>query len=415
MIQYSKNIKTSALSLLSVVSMVSIAHAAQTPWNAVSEHLTESMIAAVPTARKVAVVDNGFVTDHPGLKNHLVEGYNGRDNNTNIDASIIKDKTHHAYNKTAPHGTHVAGIIAQMIDVEIVPVKRGSSGNRTTQSDVASLTALIGRDDIDVVNLSFGIDWKAMIDPITKLAQEGKTIVIAAGNSGATIKDQKISSQGKYLSEILRGLNGRVVLVGATDKKNGVEDLTSFSNKPSDEMAEFYIAVPGSEIISYVPADSDKTGTQAQSGTSMAAPLFVGAVMKLATKFDISVDEARNAVFATATKGNNPGHGFMDYVAAHNSLKAKAAYENLFKAQIFTSEDLKDIEEKAAPHEEKIEEEAPVKSVPVQSAPNSEGYLSQGLSLLKDGLEKVYQTAQTAASYVAVPFQSAYNYLSSWF
>ncbi len=334
---YFKIHKRIAVVMLSTVTLCK----ADSPWQALVSDMTASMMTNPVgdfSARKIAVVDNGFVVEHGGLKGRLTTGFNGRDGDTNVEASIVMDANHHEKGKYASHGTHVAGIIAQISNhTPIVPCKRGSSGKRNADSDAKCLKALIGRKDIEVVNLSFGLNWDKLIEPIIQLAQEGKTIVVAAGNSNSFVNDQYLPSQKKTLSTILHELNGRVVLVGATDKAaDGVEKRAHFSNKPFHTLAPFFISARGTAIKSYVPLDGDPSGAKEASGTSMAAPVFAGALMRLATQFDISIDEARQALFETAIKKDtakanvkDTGHGIIDFKAAWNFLKHKGKKVNV--------------------------------------------------------------------------------------
>ncbi|MBA3814125.1 MAG: S8 family serine peptidase [Alphaproteobacteria bacterium] len=324
-----KNLNLLTLTLLSTLSIVSNVHAAGvSPMGALGD-LTASMMEDRGPAvikRKVAVVDNGFDVNHPELKKNLSKGYNGRDNTNDVNASIIMDKNHHDVGKIANHGTHVAGIVAGITpNVELVPYKTGARGHRTTAGIVADLKEILNKDDETIVNLSFGFNWNDMIDPIVALAQKGKTVVLAAGNEGEFVYDQYISSHGKMLSQILKGLSGRVVFVAATETKEGVQKLTSFSNKASPTMSEFFIAAHGKNVNSTVPFDTDVTGKKEFSGTSMAAPVYAAAIRKLADRFGVTEDRAREALFTTAKKLDpKMGQGVMDFPAAWNLLKGEA-------------------------------------------------------------------------------------------
>ncbi|WP_032112474.1 S8 family peptidase [Candidatus Paracaedibacter symbiosus] len=298
---------------------------AKNPWQEVCGHQLTQSILEKPEGDfsnyKVAVVDNGFVKEHPLIKSQLSAGWNGRDMNEDINASIVQDSNHHENGKTCSHGTHVAGIVAQM-GGEVVPVKRGASGNRSVNSDKAALEYLATRHDVKIVNLSFGIDWCSLRSSIKKLAKQGKLIVIAAGNSGEAIENRTLN---KLLADT--SLKKRVVLVGATEKLLGKEKLISFSNKATASVESAFIAVPGRNITSSVPYDSAATGMKELSGTSMAAPIFAGVVVRLMTEFDASVDEVRQVLFGTAVKqsNSNTGQGIMDFVAARNKFKERAA------------------------------------------------------------------------------------------
>ncbi|MBW8308849.1 MAG: S8 family serine peptidase [Candidatus Paracaedibacteraceae bacterium] len=331
--------KKIALSLLMASCFVNPS-AAETPWQAVCRHKLTPSIFEQPQGNfsdcKVGVVDNGFIEDHPLLKERLDKGWNGRDRNHNVAASIVGDFYHHERGKICSHGTHVAGIVAQLAPhIDIVPIKRGTSAHRSVISDKESLEYLLTRDDVKIVNLSFGIKWDRLGYSIMKLAEQGKLIVIAAGNSGKALKHPTLI---RLLAD--PRINSRVVLVGATERIPR-EKLASYSNKSTSAVESAFIAVPGTNITSAVPYQSDRTGMKELSGTSMAAPIFVGAVARLMTEFDASVDEVRQVLFDTANKQSNwkyftphTGQGIMNFVAARNEFKKRAATNFLSPATV---------------------------------------------------------------------------------
>lgn len=331
------------IALLSVITMMNPCQANfKETWRhvcSVTQSLTESPKGDF-SYHKIAVVDNGFDINHEGLRPALDgNAINGRDGGEDVAASIVGDIHHRQYGKYASHGTHVAGIITQMLPhITVVPCKRGSSGHRTVEADKKCLEKLLKRDDVQIVNLSFGIDWMELLVPIINLAIKGKTVVIAAGNENNMIKDLNVDNRHK-LSDFLNheAVQNRVVFVGATTTvKDGLlakkRVRAPFSNYPCESLEPFFIGVPGTEVNSFVPRDIGITGFKKASGTSMAAPIFASCLMRLATEFDISVDEARQALFNTSIKvdmkyggiNHKPqktGSGIMSFEAARNFLK----------------------------------------------------------------------------------------------
>lgn len=445
------------LSLLVAVGFITKSHA-DAPWDAVcGDELTQSIFANPQgdfSRHKIAVIDNGFAEEHPLLRSHLDEGWNGRDLNGNIEASIVADPKHHENGKTASHGTHVAGIIAQMTPhVDIVPCKRGASGNRSVYSDKASLEYLLTRDDVKIVNLSFGIDWDHLSDPIEKLAKQGKLVVIAAGNSGKTLHGEKLA---KFLKK--PELGGRVVLVGATEKENGREQLTSFSNKPSKIFESIFIAAPGKKINSSVPYDRNGTGMKECDGTSMAAPVFAAAVARLMTEFNASVDEVRQVLFDTAVKESSEKHqtthtgqGIMDFVAARNEFKKRAAEKLSAPATIVAEPLVEPLKPSAALNEQifsifqplvepkvvanpvakifigdakpiiqlvnrkVIEQEMPIQVQPAQVQQQTQGWYNYGKQVLDKAVSVGTAAAEILYNKVVSVAKSTYSYLRSWY
>lgn len=139
-----------------------------------------------------------------------------------------------------------------------------------------------------------------------------------------------------------------VVLVGATRKRvsNGAEVLADFSNRPCKSLEKFFIAAPGSDIESAVVDKENHVEKKEKNGTSMSAPLFLGAMMKLAAKFGLVLQDAKQILFDTAIKGQNArrsdgivvhatntGSGIIDFGAAWNFCKSKWQHIDYYNAQ----------------------------------------------------------------------------------
>lgn len=183
------------------------------------------------------------------------------------------------------HGTHVAGIIGATIDnnkaiaglnwnIEIIPVKACDphpiDGARCTESQFLLALNWLTHQDVDIVNLSIGINYNQSnqeVDPyLDILKAQGVIVVASAGNEGRN-------------DCIYPAVRGEVVCVGATDQNDALAVNTS-------GRIDADILAPGVSIISTVPPNSifdgngdgveTLNGDNTQGGTSMAAAYVSG-------------------------------------------------------------------------------------------------------------------------------------------
>lgn len=205
---------------------------------------------------KVAVIDSG-IDVHNDLNTNgwidfsdTVKGYKPVDN--------------------SGHGTEVAGIIAARnngigtigiaYDAEIYSVKILDSSNRSKVSSVIKAIEWCINNDIDVINMSFGLNEDSGIlhEYIKKAADNDITIVAAAGNNN------QVQYPAKY---------DEVISVGGIDK-----DLNIASYSPNGNCVDVFAPSEMAQTTGYV-------GTYAISnGTSIAAAHVTGIVASLKSK-----------------------------------------------------------------------------------------------------------------------------------
>lgn len=187
------------------------------------------------------------------------------------------------------HGTHVAGIIAGsglssngkyrgiapytgIVAVKVLDDK----GNGRIGDVLDGVDWLIRNKktyNIRVVNVSFGSvlklnkgnakSFEQLVEGIEKLWDNGMVVVAAAGNNGP-----------KPGSITIPGISKKVITVGAFDDvkfKSGRGPTSECVSKPE-------ILITGTDIISCSNVQGKYT---AKSGTSMAAPIVSGAVIRL--------------------------------------------------------------------------------------------------------------------------------------
>lgn len=211
----------------------------------------------------VAVVDTGVQATHPDLAANVLAG-----------ADFIS---------TAPggtacmdpngHGSHVAGIIAQVDDslggiggapaAKILPVRVLNANGSGSSIDVADGITWAADHAAKVINLSLGGSSSPSINAALAYAVNTKqvTVVAAAGNGGTS------GSPPLYPAALD---SPTVIAVGAL--QTGTMAKASFSNNNT----YIDIAAPGTQIDSTIPTSTYGT----KDGTSMSTP-FVSAVAAL--------------------------------------------------------------------------------------------------------------------------------------
>jgi len=232
----------------------------------------------------VAVVDTGIDFQHPDL--NVVGGVDcsggGPFNSSCVDGG---DDDHY-------HGTHVAGTIGALDnDFGVVGMAPGarlwavkvlnSNGSGYTSWIVAGIDWVVGRGDIEVINMSLGgsgvsQSYKTAIDNARK---KGVVTVVAAGNSDADANNFSPAYVPNAITvSALADFDGAPGALGSPTCRNDQDDtLADFSNWGS----AIDIAAPGVCITSTYPIERGSYGTI--SGTSMASPHVAGAAALLAS------------------------------------------------------------------------------------------------------------------------------------
>ena len=227
---------------------------------------------------KIAVLDTGFETDHPELKESMLPGKDF----VNIIRGAKQFIGDHLGFDDEPddsvgHGTHVAGIIAAKglgmpLGVaprcKILPVKVLGALKREGKIVGAGLVDNINYglkwavdQGVDIINMSLGIKHKGGGLPheevIRYALNKGVTVVAASGNDGTF---------DKYYPGALPG----VIAVGASDDRGQIAPFSTYGGHVS-------LIAPGVNIYS----THLNKGYAISSGTSQAAPFVSGAIALL--------------------------------------------------------------------------------------------------------------------------------------
>lgn len=190
----------------------------------------------------VAVIDTGVNSDHPGLTNRILPGYNAIDKTTNAQDDN-------------GHGTFIAGIISQVApSAKILPIKALDSDGVGTVFDAIEAIYYAVDKNVQVINLSMGLydDSKGLATAV-RYAQSKNVVVVASAGNSATNK--------KRYPAALAGVVG----VAAT---NEINQKASFSNYAQNSS----VTAPGVKIYSFYYTGGYGYG----EGTSFAAPMVAG-------------------------------------------------------------------------------------------------------------------------------------------
>ena len=185
--------------------------------------------------------------------------------------------------KDALHGTHVAGIIAQVrgnnlggdgvaTNVKIMAIRAVPDGDEYDK-DIALAIRYAADNGAKIINGSFGKSFspnKEWVDDAIKYAAKKDVLFVhAAGNDGHNI--DKAENQN-YPNDATSGSGefaDNVITIGALNNLYTTDLVAPFSNFGAINVDVF---APGMEIYATVPFDKYKF----EQGTSMAAPNVAG-------------------------------------------------------------------------------------------------------------------------------------------
>jgi cell wall-associated protease len=183
----------------------------------------------------------------------------------------------------ALHGTHVAGIIAQVRgnnlggdgvanNVEILTVRAVPDGDEYDK-DIALAIRYAVDNGAKVINGSFGKSFspqkKWVYESIKYAAKKDVLIVHAAGNDGYNIDETKNINYPNDSEDNVKEFTDNVITIGAINKQYGETVVAPFSNFGKINVDVF---APGEEIYATVPNNKYKY----LQGTSMASPNAAG-------------------------------------------------------------------------------------------------------------------------------------------
>ncbi len=261
----------------------------------------------------VAVIDTGINKEH--------EAFSGR---TILPASknIINNSKN--IQDTNGHGTHVAGIIADLtpdnVNLLVLKIADGGGTSSALVMNLAINYAISGKADI--MNVSYGFlsayasRYTFLDKAIDKAYKKGIPIVTAAGNLTEEVA-------GRNVQNCYPACNDQVIAVSALDKNLNLADYSFFGSAVD-------FSAPGSMITSaWIGSESV---LKMESGTSMAAPHITSAFayIKLRNK-KLSVQgtclELKRYCVDLGKSGKDDKYGY-GYPRIGELFKGKSSYDS---------------------------------------------------------------------------------------
>ncbi len=218
----------------------------------------------------VAVIDSGLQIDHPHFENTVIS--------INPAANLLTGKDDVV--DDVGHGTHVAGIIAKNApEATLYPYKIVDKNGGRLSSVIKAVNLAI-EDEVEVINMSFGVmdSSYALENMVEKAEEEGIIVVAAAGNFG--------DSTGFYPAAYKETL-----AVGGV-YENGRKMRTSNYGDWVDVAAEGY------RINSSIPQDS----YDYKDGTSQSAAFVSAVIANLIMEYPTKTPEELFEVLNTNSK-----------------------------------------------------------------------------------------------------------------
>jgi subtilisin family serine protease len=217
----------------------------------------------------VAIVDTGIDLDHPALAGHLMAGYDFVDDDTLPDdvADGLDNDGDGYVDEGAGHGTHVAGIVAQVApEATLMPVRvLDSDGVGSYFDSVAGIVYAV-EQGAQVINLSLsGPNDNDFLQAAVDYAWGRGTLVVAAAGAYDVLYPARYQ---------------HVLSVGATDAQDQVAEFSDF------RAGQVSVFAPGVSVYStYYDG-----GYAWWSGTSMAAPFVSGEAALLLAMGDCDLE-----------------------------------------------------------------------------------------------------------------------------
>ena len=211
--------------------------------------------------------------------------------------------------KDSLHGTHVAGIIAQVRNnglggdgvadnVEIMPIRAVPNGDEYDK-DIALAIRYAVDNGAKVINGSFGKDFSPhaqwVYDAIKYAASKDVLIVHAAGNDS-----KNIDTEPNFPTDVVDGIeiSDNVLTVGALNYQYGNMIVAKFSNYGKKNVDVF---APGVKIYATVPGNKYKY----LQGTSMASPNAAGVAALIRSYYpNLKASQVKQIIMQSGTPLN---------------------------------------------------------------------------------------------------------------
>ncbi len=246
---------------------------------------------------EVAIIDDGFQTDHPDLAANFLPGVNFNDDgSTSTDVSPADDHGTEVAGALGAIGNNAAGVAGAIWNVQMLPLKF----NFDTATEIAALD-YADQQGVKLINGSYG---GPVYDPaeqaeFEQLQNDGVLFFGAAGNESTNTDIAGANYPIGY------GLDN-IIGVAATNRQ---DDIASFSTYGPVTVP---VAAPGLQIVTTM-TNSGYT-TSGIDGTSLSAPYATG-IAALVSNYASPVPDAdaiKARLIESASAGVDPSTPVTD-------------------------------------------------------------------------------------------------------
>ena len=290
---------------------------------------------------KVAVIDDGFFTNHEDLNANITYSYNAIDLNNDASPQVCVEPgtstpflDENGQSHIEPHGTLVMGVVGAVsnnfkgIDgaadnASMMAIRIGC--NYSVSYELVAFSKAI-ENGADIINISWGGPQFSEMERlgIVDMLKEDILIVTAAGNFDADNDRVLDYPSGLDLPNILS--------VAAINDSKKLTEWTQYGQTKVD------IAAPGEDIVTL-----SKSGNYVQaSGTSFSAPFVAGVAASLLARSPegTSALDVKAAILSSATpfsdglKGRLVTDGYIDAFAAYEALNSPKPLPVIAKIEV---------------------------------------------------------------------------------
>ena len=249
------------------------------------------------------------------LNYNLNKEFDGRkivgDNPNNInDKKYGNNVVYSKDRKDSLHGTHVAGIIAQVRgnglggdgvaeNVEIMAIRAVPNGDEYDK-DIALAIRYAADNGAKVINGSFGKDYSSqkewVWDAIKYAESKDVLIVFAAGNDGKNVDTEPSYPSDSKDKKV--EIANNVLKIGALNYNYGPKMVADFSNFGAVNVDVF---APGVKIYATIPDGKYKY----EQGTSMASPNVAGVAAMIRSYYpNLKASQVKQIIMQSGTPIN---------------------------------------------------------------------------------------------------------------
>jgi len=269
---------------------------ASSPWSQDNDNLNKAWkIEKGKKSIKVAVIDTGIDFNHPQLKDNIFPG--GWD----FVSNMATPRDYHG------HGTHVSGIIKNIADVSLLPIRYYSEYNsgQTNLTNTIKSILYSKKENVRIVNYSGGGETFSIEERNAIKNSPNILFVVAAGNESTNLDKLPNYFPASYKLS-------NMIIVTSVNTKNRLARRVNWGPQTVD------VGAPGKNIYSTLP--NNRYGYM--SGTSQATAFVSGVVaLILSNKPNLTPKQVRDIILKSS---NNLSH-LEKFIRSGNRINAHRA------------------------------------------------------------------------------------------